>query len=188
MSENLIHVSVAQEIQALAELADAQCSDFQHEILNSSSSYPGPGAVTIFTIVVPQNGAFIMTGLDIEMVPLISDAAFVGGDYRSTNDLNPFGPQFAGSGGSGTIVIKDNGEGIFTVANAMGVINAPLLFVFSGGHTITILVNPQQPAAKTLTSVNRITGYLVPESIGTELKKKESRINTGVGATGIINL
>lgn len=188
MSENLIHVSVAQEIEALAQLADAQCSDFQHEILNSASSYAGPGNVTIFTIIIPENAAFIMTALDIEMVPLISDPIFDGGDYRSTADLNPFGPQFAGSGGSGVIVINDNGQGVFAVANGMGVINTPLLLVFGGGHTITVLVNPQQPAAKTLTSVNRITGYLVPQEIGNELKKKESRILTGTGTTGTIQL
>jgi hypothetical protein len=129
-----------------------------------------------------------MTSLDIEMVPLVTDAPFVGGDFRATDDLNPYGSQFAGSGGSGTIVINDNGEGTFQVANGIGVINCPLLFVFMGGHTITVVVNPQHPAGKTLTSSNRITGYLVPEAIGSELKKKESRILTATGVTGIINL
>ena len=191
MSENLVHISVADEIQALALLAgpDVSCSDFQHEILNSESSYVGPGAATtIFTIDIPANAAFIMTSLDIEMVPLVTDAAFVGGDFRATDDLNPYGSQFAGSGGSGTIVIRDNADGIFQTANGIGVINAPVIFVFMGGHTITVIVNPQHPAGKTLTSSNRITGYLVPEMIGSELKKKESRILTGTGATGIIKL
>ena len=187
MSENLVHISVAQEIHALAELADAACSDFQHVIINSESSYVGPGAVTIFTIVVPANAAFIVTSLDIEMVPLITDAAFVGGDYRATDDLNPFGSQFVGSGGSGTILINDNGNGIFTTANGIGVINAGVIFVFAGGHTITILIDPQQPAGKTLTSSNRINGYLVPSAVGDELKKKESRIRTA-SATGSVTL
>jgi len=85
------------------------------------------------------------------------------------------------------IVINDNGVGIFTTANAIGVINSPILLVFMGGHTITIDVNPQQPAGKTLTSSNRITGYLVPEEVGRELKKTESRILTA-SAAGLINL
>ncbi len=198
MSENLVHNFVPQEIQALALLADAGCEEFQHEVLNSESSYVGPGAdTTIFTIVVPANAVFIMTSLDIEMVPLVTDAAFVGGDFRATDDINPYGSQFAGSGGSGTIVINDNGVGIFKVANAIGVINTPLLFVFEGGHTITVIVNPQHPAAKTLTSSNRITGYLVAESIGgaesvaSKLKKNQTQIRTAStigGATNLINL
>ncbi len=188
MSENLVHISVAQEIQALALMADGQCSDFQHEILNSESSYAGPGAVTIFTIVVPENAAFIITSIDIEMVPLVTDAAFVGGDFRATDDLNPYGSQFAGSGGSGTIIINDNSQAIFTTANAIGVINAGVIFVFAGGHTCSIIVNPQQPVGKTLTSSNRVNGYLVPSAIGAELKKKESRIRTGTGTTGAITL
>lgn len=191
MSENLVHTSVAQEIQALALLAggDTQCSDFQHEILNSESTYVGPGAATtIFTIIVPENAAFIITSIDIEMVPLVTDAAFVGGDFRATDDLNPYGSQFAGSGGSGTIVINDNGQGVFQTANAIGVINAGVIFVFGSGHTVTIIVNPQHPAGKTMTSSNRVTGYLVPSAIGAELKKKQSIIRTGTATTGTINL
>lgn len=188
MSENLIHVSVAQEIQALALLAEAECFDFQHHVLNSSSSFTGAGGfVTIFTIIVPSNSAFIMTSLDIKMLYATEDAALVG-DFRSTFDLNPYGPLFTGSAGSGIIAIQDNGQQIFNTANDIGVMNVPLILVFTGGHTITIFANPQQPAGKTLVSINRVTGYLVPESIGSTLKKKESRIRTGALPVGTINL
>ncbi len=188
MSENLIHVPVAAEIQALALLAEANCSDFQHHILNSASSYVGPGFVTIFTILVPENMAFIMTALDIKMLYDLEDTDIDFADFRSTFDLNPYGPQFTGSAGAGIIAIDDNGVPIFNTANDIGVMNAPLLLIFSGGHTITVFANPQQPVGKTLVSINRILGYLVPQSIGVALKKKETRIRTASLVAGTINL
>jgi hypothetical protein len=188
MSENLIHVSVAQDIQALALLADAECSDFQHHILNSSSSYAGPGFVTIFTIVIPQNMSFIMTALDIKMLYDLEDTDLDFADFRSTFDLNPYGPQFTGSVGAGIIAINDNGQGIFNTANDIGVMNAGLILIFSGGHTITVFADPQQPVGKTLVSINRILGYLAPESIGVRLKKKETRIRTASLTNGTIDL
>ncbi len=186
MSENLVHIDPADQIPKLALLADANCADFQHEVINSESSYPG-GAITIFTITVPPNSAFIMTSLDIEMVPAVTDTDLDFGDFRATDDLNPYGSQFAGSTGSGTVAFLWEGQPVFRTANAIGVINTPFILVFLAG-TITIDVNPQAPAGKTLTSSNRITGYLVPESIGSTLKKKESRFNTAVGATGVVIL
>lgn len=187
MSENLVHTDPAIQIPALALMADADCADFQHEVLNSESSYTGGVATTIFTITVPPNAAFIMTSLDIEMVPDITDAAFDKNDFRSTDDLNPYGSQFALSVGSGTVVINFEGQGIFRTANGIGVINTPFILVFLAG-TITINVDPQSPPLKVLTSSNRVTGYLVPEAIGSTLKKKESRFNTATGATGVVIL
>ena len=189
MSENLIHVPVATEIKDLALLGDADCNDFQHHILNSAASYVGPGFVTIFTILIPDNMAFIMTALDIKMLYDLEDTDIDFGDFRSTFDLNPYGPQFTGSVGAGIISMTDNAEPIFNTCSDIGVMNACLLFIFSGGHTIRVFADPQQPVGKTLVSINRILGYLVPQSIGSSLKKKETRIRTAsLARGGSINL
>jgi hypothetical protein len=184
MSESLVKVDVAQQIQALALLAgdNAKCTDFQHHILNSNKTFAAPGFASVFTLTIPFNSAFIITAIDVKMLYDLADVTFTGADFRSTFDLNPYGPLAVGAGVGSVSIFSDN-EPVFPAANDIGIINAGLIFVFQGGHTVTVFLNPQQPAGKTLVAVTRIIGYLVPESIGSALKKKESRIKSGVTLT-----
>lgn len=180
MSESVIHESVPQQIMALATLADTDCGNFQHQVINSKVNFAGPGAQSIFNLQVADNTALVITSLEIKVLYDTADALLIGGDFRSTNDLNPYGP-FVGVGAVGTIDFLLNGsEKLFATAFDFGVINQGVLFVISGGNSIVISVNPFQPAAKNITLVSRLTTFIVvPESAVTEtLKKKQTRIVT----------
>lgn len=180
MSENLIHINVAEEMAYLADYAGARCTDFQHQLINTRVDVTGPGAVTLFTLnskVNPANGALIVTGLDIKTLYDPADIPLADGDFRSSFDLNPFGPFAAGAAVS-QISISDNGIQQFETAWDIGLINAGVILVFSGGHSITIDITANQPAGAALSFVARLNSYLVPQEVGTELKKKQTRIIT----------
>ena len=182
MSESLVKVDVAQQIQALALLSDSECQDFQHHIINSNVTIAAPAFTTIFALTIPANSAFIITAIDVKMLYDLADVVFTGTDFRSSFDFNPYGPLAVGAGVGSISIFSDN-EPVFPAANDIGIINAGVIFVFQGGHTVTVFINPQQPAGKTLVAVSRINGYIVPEAIGSALKKKESRIRSGVTLT-----
>jgi hypothetical protein len=179
MSENLIHYSVPQEINYLAQLAGDQfsCDDFQHYILDSKVAFTAPTEATVISFQIQANLAFIITGVDIKTLYDTADAALNTGDFRSTFDLNPYGP-YVGAGAVGSIRFTVDNEQPFATAYDIGVINAGVLFVFSGLKTLRILVNPFQPVGKNLTLVTRVNGYIAPDSVVDSLKKKETRIIT----------
>lgn len=180
MSENIGHESVAEQIMGLATLGETSCDNFQHQLIGSKVNFAGPGAQSIFNIMVAENTALVITGLDIKVLYDTSDAALAGGDFRSTDDLNPYGP-YVGIGAVGMIDFLLNGsEKLFATAFDFSVINRPILFVISGGKSLVISVNPLQPLAKNITLVSTLTTFIVvPEIAATEhLSKKNSRIVT----------
>src|SRR5882724_9254240 len=97
MSESLIHQSVAAQIHELAELADAPCEYFQHQVIDSKVTFPSPPVEQdIFNIAIAPNTALVITSLEIKALYDTTDTDLVG-DFRATDDLNPYGPLF-GSG------------------------------------------------------------------------------------------
>lgn len=169
---------MANQIQALALLGGADCESFQHQVINSKVAFTGPGEQSIFNLSIAANTALVITGLEIKVLYDIADAAFVG-DFRSTDDLNPYGP-YVGAGAVGTIRFLINGsEEPFATAYDLGVINQNVLFVIRGDKTFVVKVNPFQPAGKNLTLVSRMTTYIVvPEAAAVDLEKKATRIVT----------
>lgn len=185
MSESLIHQSVAAQIQELALLAGSPCESFQHQVINSKVAFTAPTEASIFTIAIPANTALVITSLEILTLYNTADAALPG-DYRSTDNLNPYGP-YVGAGAVGTVRFLINatgappGEQIFATAFDFGVINQGILFVIRGDKTLEIKVNPFQPAGKNLTLVSRLNTFIVvPESAAVDLEKKATRIVTNV--------
>jgi len=179
MSESLIHQSVAAQIQELALLADSPCENFQHQVIDSKVNFAGPGEQNIFNLVIAANTALVITSLEIKVLYDTTDVALLGGDFRSTDDLNPYGP-YVGAGAVGTIRFLINGtEQPFATAFDFGVINQGVLFVFRGDRTLVVKVNPFQPAGKAVTLVSRLNTFIVvPESSATDLEKKATRIVT----------
>lgn len=182
MSESVIHDSVARQIMDLASLAEASCDSFQHQIIDSKVNFAGPGAQSIFNLMVADNTALVITSLEIKVLYDTADALLIGGDFRSTDDLNPYGP-YVGVGAVGTINFLLNGsEPLFATAFDFGVINQGILFVIGGGKSLVISVNPFQPAGKNITLVSRLNTFIVvPEVAATEsLSKKQTRIVTAL--------
>lgn len=179
MSENLIHVNVAEEISFLADMAGAKCSDFQHQIVNSKVAYTAPTEANVFSLTVPENFALVITALDIKTLYNTADAALVNGDYRSTDDLNPYGP-YVGAGAVGTVRWLIGGQQYGATTFDIGSINAGLIIVVLASQTLQIAVNPLQPAGKNLTLVSRLNVYLVPQEVGTEIKKGETQFIVNV--------
>lgn len=177
MSESLVHIGVVDEIIKLATFAEAPCSVFNHRIINSKQTFAAAGALPIFSLSIAQNSALIVTAIDVKA--LINPAAPPGGagngDWRSTDDVNPFGP--FGGGDVGIVTITDNGNQLWPAANDIGVVNAGVLFVFQGGHNIVVNVNPRQ-AAGTIVLVSRMNAYTCPQEVGTRLTKSSTRILT----------
>jgi hypothetical protein len=178
MSESVIHESVPNQIQALALLADAPCENFQHQVIDSKVAFVGPGEQNIFNLSIAANTALVITSLEIKVLYDTSDAALPS-DFRSTFDLNPYGP-YIGAGAVGTVRFLINGsEQIFATAFDFGVINQGVLFVIRGDKTLVIKVNPFQPAAKNITLVSRLNTFIVvPEASAVDLEKKATRIVT----------
>ena len=174
MSENLIHIDVAQQISYLSDMAGAKCSDFQHQLYNSKVAFTAPTEATIFSIQVQENFALIITALDIKTLYDTADAALPG-DFRSSFDLNPYGP-YVGAGAVGTVRLLVDGQQYGAVIFDIGVINAGVVLVVLGGRILTVLVNPLQPVGKNLTLVSRLNAYLVPQTVGTEIKKNETQL------------
>ena len=180
MSESLIHQSVAAQIKELAELAEAACEDFQHQVIDSSVTFTGPGEQSIFNITIPPNTALVVTSLEIKALYDVNDATFNNSDFRATDDLNPYGPFFGSGSAVGQIRWLINGtEQIFATAYDFGVINQGILFTFLGNRSLVIKANPNQPTGKDLTLVSRLNTFIVvPEASVTELQKKSTRIVT----------
>ncbi len=178
MSESLIHQSVAAQIQELALLADASCESFQHQVINSKVAFTAPTEANIFNLTIPANTALVITSLEILTLYNTADAALPS-DFRSTDNLNPYGP-YVGAGAVGTIRFLVNGtDQIFATAFDFGVINQGVLFVIRGDKTLLIKVNPFQPVGKNLTLVSRLNTFIVvPESSAVDLEKKATRIVT----------
>jgi len=180
MSESLIKQSVPGQLRELAEIAEHSCGEvICHQILNTKFAYVGPSNQTLFNYQVPDNLAYVILGIDIKTLYDETSGDFTG-DFRSTDDINPFGPYFAGSGGVGQITILDNNQALpgGSVANDIGVINVGIMIVIQSGHTFGLQVNPNIPAAKKVTLVCRTFGYLTTSAFGTSLEKKTTRILT----------
>jgi hypothetical protein len=179
MSESLIHDSVAHQIQSLALLADSPCESFQHQVIDSKVAFAGPGEQNIFNLAIAANTALVITSLEIKVLYDTADVALLGGDFRSTDDLNPYGP-YVGAGAVGTIrFLVNTSEQIFATAYDFGVINQGVLFVIRGDKTFQVKVNPFQPVGKNITLVSRLNTFIVvPESSAVDLEKKATRIVT----------
>jgi len=175
MSENLIHGPVAQAISALAELAGTDCEEFAHRIYNSKVAFTAPTEATVVQIEVPQNSALIITAIDMKVLYNTADAALPG-DFRSTFDLNPYGP-YVGAGAVGQIRVLINNQQYCATAFDIGVINADILLVIDGDSDklFTVKVNPLQPVGKNLTIVSRVIAFTVPQGSTEKLKKKQTQ-------------
>lgn len=186
MSESLLQINVIDDIIKLATFTGADCSEFNHRIVNSKQTFAGAGPLPIFSLTIAPNSCLIVTGIDVKA--LINPAAPPGGagngDWRSTDDINPFGP--FGGGDVGVISITDNGNPLWPDANDIGVINTGILLVFQSGHNIVITADPQQ-AAGTIVLVSRLNAYSCRQEVGTRLTKSSSRIlNATPPATFIV--
>ena len=177
MSENLIHPSVPAEITYLAGLAGVGCEQFQQQIFDSKTTFVGPGELFVITYTVPENSSLIIMSLDIKMLYDITDAVFVGADFRATDDLNPYGPLAAGAD-VGQVRMLVDGLQQFQTAWDIGVINQSVMLIVGGGKELQIGVNPNQPAGETLVGVSVMRTYAATKAIGDILKKKETRIMT----------
>lgn len=180
MSESLIHIDIAQQINYLAQMAGAKCSDFQHQIINSKVAFTAPTEANIFNVAVNANQALIITAIDVKTLYDVSDAPLNTGDFRSSFDLNPYGP-YTGAGAVGQIrllgIVATNQQ-YGATAFDIGVINAGVIFVVLANQTLLVKANPNQPVGKNLTLVSRMNCYLVPQVVGVEIKKKETQIIT----------
>lgn len=176
MSESLIHVNVAEEINYLAQLSGFGCAEFSHRIINSKTAFTAATAANVIDFTVPANMALIVTAIDIKTLYNTADAALPG-DFRSTDDLNPYGP-YVGAGAVGVVTIVVNGSPYGQAAFDIGIINAGVMFVFLADEDLQINVNPNQPVGKNLTLVTRVNAYLVRQEVATELKKNSTQIIT----------
>jgi hypothetical protein len=175
MSESLIQKNVAQEISDIAALANSNCEGFAHRLYNSKVAFTAPTEANVVLIQIPQNSALIITAIDIKVLYNTADAALPG-DFRSTFDLNPYGPYVA-AGAVGQIRILINNLQYCATAFDIGVINAGILLVLDGSEdrSFALAVNPNQPAGKNLTLITRLNAYTVPQAVGTDLKKKQTQ-------------
>lgn len=184
MSESLNKVNPIADIIRIAEFTGAPCSVFDHRIINSTQTYAAAGSQPIFSLSVSQNSALIVTAIDIKSLTDPADApgnpASFNGDWRSSFDINPFGP--FGGGAVGILTITDNGNLLFPAANDIGLINAGLFLVFQGGHNIVFSADPQQ-AAGAIVLVSRLNCYKCPQEVGTRLTKSSTRCLTVLPAT-----
>jgi hypothetical protein len=181
MSESLLKESVANQLASLATLAGANCSDFQHQVIDSSILFAGPGEQQLIAFTVADNSGVIVTSIDIKTLFDTTDATLGSGaaDWRSTDDLNPYGPFAVGSGGVGTIRITIAGENQFATAWDIGLINNGILFSYTDVDSpVVLLANPNQPAGKNLQLVTRMNTFIVPGEVATLVKKNQTRIVT----------
>jgi hypothetical protein len=184
MSESLNKVNPIADIIRLAEFTGGQCGDWDHRIVNSTQTYPAAGLQPIFSLTVSRDSAIVITALDIKSLS-DPDAAPGGGgagngDWRSSFDINPFGP--FGGGAVGLVQITVNGNLIFPACNDIGLINAGIFLVFQGGHNVVISADPQQ-AAGTIVLVSRINCYKTRQEVGTRLTKSSTILLNAVPAT-----
>lgn len=177
MSEGLIHIDVAEQISYLSDIAGAKCTDFIHQIINSKVAFTAPTEANVFRLTIPENQALIITGIDIKALYDTADAALDGGDFRSSFDLNPYGP-YVGAGAVGTVRILIGGSQYGATAFDIGVINAGIILVVLANQTFELAVNPQTPAGKNVTLVSRMNVYLVPQEVGTEVTKSATQFLT----------
>lgn len=173
----------------LASLASALsdtpigCHEFQHQLIDSNIAIVGSGLNNLYDFKTITDSALIITGLDIKVLFDITDTTFSGTagnsvpDYRSTFDLNPYGPYAAGSGGVGQIIMSVDSDVQFALAWDV-VINHQVLFVVGGGKTVLIQVNAQLPAGKKVTLVPCLIAFTCREAIATLLKKNTTQIIT----------
>ena len=178
MSESLSHIRIAEEIINLADLSGAQCSDFQHQIVNSKTAFTSATEANLITYTVPANFAFIMTEVEIKVLYNTADAALVNGDYRSTFDFNPFGP-YVGVGAVGTVrfLVDDQQYGA-SPAYDFAITGHGVILVVLSGRVLKIAANPQTPVGENVTLVTMVNAYLVPQVVGEQLKKNETQIIT----------
>ena len=174
MSESLIKRSVAQQISDLAALAGVDCEDFAHRVYNSKVEFPSPATNTpILSIPAGNGAAIIITGIDIKTLYNTADAALPG-DFRSTDDLNPYGP-FVTDGGVGVIQILINGQQYCADMFDIGLINCEIILIVEAEKTLVVKANPHQPTGKDLTLVCRAIGFTVPQAAVETLKKKQTQ-------------
>lgn len=176
MSEALIHRNVAQEIADLAALANANCEGFAHQLYNSRTAFTAATATNVISFTAAENSAILITGIDIKTLYNTADAALPG-DFRSTFDVNPYGPYVA-AGAVGTIRVLINNQQYCATVFDIGIINAGILLVIDSGKTFSLEVNPNQPAGKNLTLVTRVNAYTVPQTVAHDLKKKQTQFIT----------
>ena len=178
MSESLIHYDVASQISAIAALADTNCEGFAHRIYNQRTAFTAATEADIITILVPANSALIIVGIEVKTLYDTSDAALVGGDFRSTFDLNPYGP-YIGAGAVGQFRIFIAGQQYCATMFDFALLGAGILLVVDSEKTFVLKANPNQPVGKNLTLVTRAQSYTVPQAAASELKKKETQFLVG---------
>jgi hypothetical protein len=164
-------------MDALGRLAGVTCDNFQHQVIDTVTAFAGPSLKNLLSYTVPSSSALVITNIDVKTLYDTADALLIGGDFRATDDFNPYGP-YVGVGDVGLIQLLVNDIGEFATAFDIGVINNPVLFVILGGRVLRVTANPKQPAAKNITLVMRLNAFIVPEPVGSEIKKKETRIIT----------
>lgn len=176
MSESLYKAPVPEQLLRLADLAEKDCSQFKHEILNSSVTFNGPGAQDILNLTTVEKGGLIIVGANIRADFDITDTTLVPAgtavpDLRATDSLNPYGPFAGGTSAVATLEIFQNGTTLFgpffDIALTLG-----FLFAFKGETAVRISANPLQPAGKKIQLVSAFSCFSVDEDVVTGLQKK----------------
>lgn len=166
MSQGLIQTSVLREILDLARLACTKdTTQFQHVIITSSIGILPVTEVTAIDFDVPENMCLIVTHAGARSLPLpTGDALLSDGDFRSSEDVNPYGPNTAGSDYSYArwqINTTPSTPQIYTQA----ILNTSCLLVFSPKTRAQLLITANLPPATMVGLVVRVNCYLAPAAI-----------------------
>jgi len=189
MSESLLQFPVPQLQCALADLSGQEKEAFRHCILSAQQTATVGGVDSIWLFRPKQDSCLIVLGIDIKTLQdpaaaQFSTAGLASNDWRSSFDLNPFGPWIAGSQVA-LVQITVNGVGIFPQAVDIGVINAGVLFVFNHNMDVSINVQGNLPAGADIEWVIRVIGFTAPIDVYKCLKKFQTQIISAPGS-GVI--
>jgi hypothetical protein len=180
MSQGFITYGVASQINAIATLGGSvNCEGFAHRIYGSSVAFSGPGEQNVAQITVPENSGLIIVGVEMKVLYDTADTDLDFGDFRSTFDLNPYGP-YVGIGAVGQIRIIIGGQQYCATMFDFSLLGTPILLIVESEKDFILAVDPLQPAGKDITLVTKIHSYTVPATVASELKKKETQFLAAV--------
>lgn len=167
--------SVARQQAELAMLAGAnvKCSDFIHTLINSKVDFTGSSTQDLINFTVSDGGGLVITRIDVKTLFDTTDALLTG-DFRATDDFNPYGPFAAGSLGTGTIAILFDGQQQGGTAQDFGLINRPILFIASATTKVEVSATTNQPAGKKLRLVTCMTCWQCASKVAIEGLKKNN--------------
>jgi hypothetical protein len=177
MSESIGHASVAAQILELAQLTGYPCEEFQHEVIGSRVTFAGSSTQDLINVSVVEHGGLVITRIDIKTLFDTTDA-LLDGDFRSTDDFNPYGPFAAAivAPGIGQIIMSFDGVNQFSLANDFTLINRAILFGANSSQTVKITATTNQPAGKNLMLVTAVNCFTCRDVVISTIQKKTTQI------------